>query len=89
MRVFAIAMFAWEILFGDPEDVANLESILNDVDRSLEDVLEFTSDIGGMPVADPRVRGGRYDNCAFHEHSAHDELVFVAALNSRQYRNIH
>lgn len=89
LRVFAIAMLAWEIPFGDPEDVANLESIFNDVNGSLEDVLEFTHDFGGLSVADPRVRGGRYDKCAFHEHSTHDELVCVAALNSHQYRIIH
>ncbi|TGO35483.1 hypothetical protein BHYA_0156g00070 [Botrytis hyacinthi] len=85
LRVFAIAILAWEILFGDLEDAANLESIFNDVNNSLEEVLEFTRDFGGMPVADPRVRGGRYDKCAFHEHSGNDELICVAALNSHQY----
>ncbi|TGO12207.1 hypothetical protein BTUL_0092g00070 [Botrytis tulipae] len=89
LRVFAIAMLAWEIPFGDPEDVANLESIFNDVNGSLEEVLEFSRDLGGMPVADPRVRGGRYDKCAFHEHNDNNELVCVAALNSHQYRSIH
>ncbi|TGO64320.1 hypothetical protein BOTNAR_0089g00090 [Botryotinia narcissicola] len=89
LRVFAIAMLAWEIPFGDPEDVANLESIFNDMNGLLEEVLEFTRDFGEMPVADPRVRGGRYDKCAFHEHNDNDELICVAALNSHQYRNIH
>ncbi|KAF5876314.1 putative btb poz domain containing protein [Botrytis fragariae] len=76
-RVFAVAMLAWEIPFGDPEDVANLESIFNDVNGSFEDVLEFTQDLGGKPVADPRVRGGRCDNCAFYEHNYNDELECI------------
>ncbi|TGO82934.1 hypothetical protein BPOR_0730g00010 [Botrytis porri] len=57
LRVFAIAMLAWEIPFGDPEDAANLERIFNDVKSALEEVLEFTQEFGGKPVADPRVRG--------------------------------
>ncbi|KAF7899311.1 uncharacterized protein EAF01_008524 [Botrytis porri] len=89
LRVFAIAMLAWEIPFGDPEDAANLERIFNDVKSALEEVLEFTQEFGGKPVADPRVRGGSYDKCAFHEHNDKDEYVCIAALNSHQYRNIH
>ncbi|TEY87453.1 hypothetical protein BOTCAL_0002g00620 [Botryotinia calthae] len=88
LRVFAVAMLAWEIQFGDQEDVDNLESIFEDVNGSFEEASEFTEELEGQPAANPRVRGGRFDKCAFHEPNDNEQYICLAAVNSHQYRSI-
>lgn len=55
---------------------------------SFEEASRFTEELEGQPAADPRVRGGRFDKCAFHEYNDNEQYICLAAVNSHQYRSI-